>query len=63
MKDSSTKFQDWPAKSPDLNIVKDIWKLLSIEIYDGPQFLKVNNVKEKINEVIRYLNETKREMI
>ena len=36
-----------PAKSPDLNIVEDIWKLLSNDIYDGPQFQNTKDLKER----------------
>ena len=34
MKDSAIKIIEWPAKSPDLNIVEDIWKMLSNDVYD-----------------------------
>ena len=43
MKDSVIKIIEWPAKSPDLNIVEDIWKMLSNVVYDGPQ-LKISKI-------------------
>lgn len=56
MKDSEIKNLEWPAKSPDLNIVEDIWKMLSNDIYDGPQFKNVKELKEKINSTILDFN-------
>ena len=38
MTNAKIKILQWPAKSPDLNIVEDIWKLLSNDIYDEPSF-------------------------
>jgi len=63
MKESQIKILDWPAKSPDLNIVEDIWKLLSTEIYDGPQFRNISDLKAKINDTITDFNSAKREML
>jgi len=28
----------WPSKSPDINIVEDVWKLISDIVYDCHQF-------------------------
>jgi len=63
MKESNIKVLDWPAKSPDLNIVEDIWKMLSTDIYDGPQFRKTSDLKERINGTILHWNSRKREKL
>jgi len=63
MNTSKINILKWPAKSPDLNIVEDIWKMLSNDIYDGVQFKKISDLKEKINDIIFHFNSTKREKI
>ena len=45
MIDSNINVLEWPAKSPDPNIVEDIWKMLSSVIYDGRQFNKILHLK------------------
>ncbi len=44
LKDRGVMTLDWPAKSPDLNIMENIWKMLSDIVYDGPQI----NTKEEL---------------
>ena len=60
MAKSNIEVLEWPAKSPDLNIVEKIWEQLSNDIYDGPQFKKIANLKDKINETIFRFNSTKK---
>jgi len=60
MAKSNIKVLKWHAKSPYLNIVENIWEQLSNDIYDGPQFKKIANLKDKINETIFRFNSTKR---
>ena len=42
----------WPAQSLHLNIVENIWKLISDDVFDGPQFHSKHQLKKKIEEVI-----------
>ena len=39
MRNSSINILAWPARSPDLNIVEDVWKIISDQVYDGLQFV------------------------
>jgi len=63
MRDSSIKVLDWPARSPDLNIVEDIWKIISDQVYDGPQFININTLSEKVKYVINDINRSQRQKV
>lgn len=54
--ESSIKLIEWPAKSPDLNIVEDLWKEISDRVYDGPQFYRKEDLIVKIKSVINQIN-------
>ena len=39
---------DWPAKSPDLNIIENVWSLIARAVYDNArQFDTVEDLKER----------------
>jgi hypothetical protein len=38
----------WPARSPDLNIMENVWEMISDIVYDGPQFENLENLWEVI---------------
>lgn len=63
MNSSKITVIEWPAKSPDLNIVENIWKIISDRVYDGPQFRNKVDLVKKIDETIRDINESKRSQI
>jgi len=44
--DGVIKTVSWPAKSPDINITEDIWKMILELVYDGLQY---HNKKELKN--------------
>lgn len=60
---SKIKVIQWPSKSPDINIVEDIWSLLSNRVYDGPQFLSRKDLIEKIKFCIDDINKNYRHLI
>lgn len=63
MADSNIKVIDWPARSPDINIVEDIWSLLSEMVYDGPQFSNIKELTNKLESCIYDINANKRNII
>lgn len=60
IKSCKLKTINWPSKSPDINIVEDIWKILSDSVYDGRQFQNKTELKERIKICIQDLNANKR---
>ena len=63
MSNANVKVLEWPARSPDLNIAEDVWKLISEDVYDGPQFRDKTSLMKKINEVVMEINKNKRHLI
>jgi len=47
---SKIKVLEWPAKSPDLNITEDVWKLLSDLVYEGPRYQNKAPLAERIKD-------------
>lgn len=54
---------EWPAKSPDINITEDVWKMISDDVYDGRQFNNCNELNNAIDEAILRINNFKRQSI
>ena len=44
----------WSSKYPDLNIIDDIWQLISDRVYDGPQFLNKIDLQTAVGNAIMY---------
>lgn len=41
---------DWPSRSPDLNIIENVWHMLSNIVYDGKQYSDVESLWTSIQE-------------
>jgi len=60
---SKVNVLDWPSRSPDLNIVENIWKMISDLVYDGVQPKDLNDLRAKINRAANVVNNEKRHVI
>jgi len=63
MSDAHFPVIEWPARSPDLNITENIWKMLQDIIYDRSPFICLDELKVAIQNGFFLLNSTKRSVI
>ena len=49
----------WPAKSPDLNLMENVWKIISDIVYENKQACHWQELEEKINQAVLYINNNK----
>ena len=60
---SQIEVLQWPAYSPDINIVEDIWKTISDTVYDGNTFTIKYNLEVAISNCIHGINSSKRHLV
>ena len=52
-----------PARSPDLNLIENVWEMLAQLVYDGPEITKEAQLWERILGAKKQLIETRRDVI
>lgn len=53
-------FRNWPSKSPDMNIIENVWSILARKVYKGGrQYNNKNELKEAITAVWQNIPQAK----
>lgn len=53
----------WPPKSPDLNIVENLWAYISQKVYENQQYRKLADLWEEIQNQVAKINNNEKDMI
>lgn len=54
---------DWPPYSPDLNIIENIWHILSEMVYDGTPIRNLKELEDRIYDAVKNFNVTKQQQV
>lgn len=63
LKNQGAKIIKWPSRSPDINIIENVWKMVSDIVYENGQSQNLRELEFKIFQAVDQINNEKRHLI
>jgi transposase len=63
LEENNIKILEWPPRSPDLNLMENIWQMISEKVYNRPQFKSLDDLWGAILESVQVIQTVETEII
>ena len=63
LKSAKIAFVEWPSMSPDLNVMENVWKMISDIVYNQKQYDSADFLWESVKKAVADLNITKKDIL
>lgn len=58
LEEKGVDIMEWPARSPDLNVIENCWHILKMKVYESSGAKNIPELREKVAVAVQQFNET-----